>query len=202
MDCKFELDSHVKIGVKGWLFLTTWSNTCNLDYWGKGLTSPESHHGPQFYLRSSSIEAGVSRKPFQVFENLGNTSQKEGRIQKRSAGQDFRDWWRKLTPSPGHGCAVNASMIRWPRYVHDLCRLEISRASVPGKEGEVENLVAKIFLITLALLSSCPGHQWQPERQTFDDQSLLYPTCGGNITGLAYVPPILPILLGKNCQNI
>ena len=87
----------------------------------------------------------------------------------RTFGIDEANWL-----SPGHGCAVNATMIRWPGYVHDLCWLEISRASVPGIEGTVEDLVTKLFLITLALSSSCPGHQWQPiKRQTFDDQSLI-----------------------------
>ena len=88
-DCKFELDPHVILGVKGWLFLTTWSNNGILKYGGNGLTSPNSHHGPHIYLRSSSIEAGVSRKPFQVFENLGNSSQ-EGKVQtKTESGQDL-----------------------------------------------------------------------------------------------------------------
>ena len=162
------------LGVKGWLFLTTWNNTAILWYSENWLTSPNSHHGPYIYLRSSSIEAGVSRKPFQVFENLGKASQEWIKQKYLSHWLDrtLRDRWSKLTLSPGHSCAVNASMIRWPRYVHDLCRLEISRASVPGKEGEVENLVTKLFLITLALSSSCPGHQWQPERQIFDDQSI------------------------------
>ena len=161
----------MKIGAKGWLFLTTWSNNGILKYWENGLTSQKSHHGPQFYLRSSSIEAGVSRKPFQVFENLGKASQEWIKQKYLSHWLDrtLRDRWSKLTLSPGHSCAVNASMIRWPRYVHDLCRLEISRASVPGKEGEVKDLVTKLSSTTLALSSSCPGHQWQPERETFDD---------------------------------
>ena len=82
---------------------------------------------------------------------------------------------------PGHGGSVYTPVVSRPADVHDWCGAELSLGRIPEHViYYIMSLFRGHYLGTVYILPRAP-----------------MATSGGRMTGLAYVPPIDPILLSE-----